>query len=159
MSLRGRDTLLYPPLLRQPPLGVFLPPLQPPRARSSFNKRSLEALSNYIYSLLGRKLPALRRCGKNWEIKINPLPTSRWVARACPSVLPSFSDCSLSRNTSFSNLGGAGGHYRLRNLFLHSGGGGSLLAKLFSTRFVCSSTERAERSSIITEYYCRNDTR
>lgn len=129
-----------PPLLRQSPLRQLLPPLQPPRARSSFNKRSSEALSNYIYSLLGRKLPAPGRCGKNWEIKINPHPS--WVARACSPVLPPFSDCALDRNTSFSNLGGAGGHYRLRNLFLHSDGG-SLLAKLFSTRFAPRSSTRA----------------
>lgn len=64
----------------------LLPPLQPPRARSSFNKRSSEALSNYIYSLLGRKLPALPQCGKNWEIKINP--HQLWVARSRSPPLP-----------------------------------------------------------------------
>jgi len=66
--------------------------------------------------------------------------------RACSPVLPPFSDCALDRNTSFSNLGGAGGHYRLRNLFLHSDGG-SLLAKLFSTRFAPRSSTRTERAS------------
>jgi len=73
-----------PPLPSQSPLRKLLPPLQPPRARSSFNKRSSEALSNYIYSLLGRKLPAPGRCGKNWEIKINPPPQlSRARLLAC----------------------------------------------------------------------------
>lgn len=120
----------------------LLPPLQPPRARSSFNKRSSEALSNYIYSLLGRKLPALPQCGKNWEIKINPHQRADSRALSLTSSAP-FSDCALARNTSFSNLGGAGGHYRLRNLFLHSGGGGSLLAKLFSTRFARSLADRS----------------
>lgn len=70
---RGRDTpMITHHHSRGNPHYGLLPPLQPPRARSSFNKRSSEALSNYIYSLLGRKLPALRRRRKNWEIKINP---------------------------------------------------------------------------------------
>ncbi|KAL0115132.1 hypothetical protein PUN28_010610 [Cardiocondyla obscurior] len=162
-----------PPLARQPPLRGLLPPLQPPRARSSFNKRSSEALSNYIYSLLGRKLPTPGQRGKNWEIKINPyrphlLLRPGSAARACSPVQPPFSDCAPDRNTSFSNLGGAGGHYRLRNLFLHSDGG-SLLAKLFSTRFALlpllppSPTlfvdeNLVQHSSIISGYCCQSNT-
>lgn len=76
---RGRDTpVITHHHSRGNPHYELLPPLQPPRARSSFNKRSSEALSNYIYSLLGRKLPALRRRRKNWEIKINPHQRTEW---------------------------------------------------------------------------------
>lgn len=88
--------------------------------------------------------------GKIGKLKLTPTPQvsiARLLAYSLALGLLSFSDCALGQNTSFSNLGGAGGHYRLHNLFLYSGGG-SLLAKLFSTRFARSST-KAEKPAHI----------
>lgn len=118
-SLRGRDTpMITHHHSRGNPHFGFLPPLQPPRARSSFNKRSSEALSNYIYSLLGRKLPALRRRGKNWEIKINPHQDASGNSRLCAlfslSLCVSSPSLSLPLSLSLSWIARSAGTLRSR---------------------------------------------